>query len=287
MAKDSQADKSENGYVDLEQEENPTPRHSLSRKGSPLAIKSVYLRECFAEFLGTAILIAFGDGGTAQVVLGNGTHGDYTNISLSWGVGMFFGIHFSGGVSGAHLNPAVTTTLALFKRFGWRKVPGYILAQFLGAFFGAFIVYIVYYPYFNYVDPDRETTQGVFATYPSPVVSNGTAFLTEVVATALLLGGIFAVSDEKNKPASPYTSPTAVAILLIGISMAFGMNSGFAVNPARDFGPRVFSAIAGWGSMVFTLRDYYFWVPIVGPFVGGAIGGAMYLGLVEIHHPWE
>jgi MIP family channel proteins len=287
MTKDSQVDKNESDYVDLEQDEDPAPRFSLSRKGSPLAVKSAYLRECFAEFIGTAILIMFGDGAIAQVVLGEGKHGDYTNISLSWGIGLFFGVHYSGGVSGAHLNPAVSTTLALFKRFEWRKVPGYILAQVLGAFFGAFIVYIAYYPYFNHVDPDRETTQGVFATYPSPVVSNGTAFLTEVIGAALLLGGIFAVSDQKNKPASPYSSPSAIALLLVGISMAFGMNSGFAVNPARDFGPRVFTAIAGWDSMVFTLRDYYFWVPIVGPFVGGAVGGATYFGLVEIHHPQE
>uniref|UniRef100_K3W8E0 Aquaporin n=1 Tax=Globisporangium ultimum (strain ATCC 200006 / CBS 805.95 / DAOM BR144) TaxID=431595 RepID=K3W8E0_GLOUD len=283
MTKDSQVDKTENGYMDIhDQDEVLAPR-----RVSALAVKSAYLRECLAEFIGTAVMIAFGDGVVAQVVLGKGANGDYTHISLCWGIAVFFGIHFSGGVSGAHLNPSVTFTLALFKRFEWRKVPGYVLAQMLGAFFGAFLVYVVYYPYFNHVDPDRMTTQGVFATYPTDIVSNYTAFLTEVIATAILLGGIFAVGDQKNKPASPYTSPAAVAILVIGIGMAFGMNSGYALNPARDFGPRVFSACAGWGSKVFTLRDHYFWIPIVAPLIGGAIGGATYMGLVEIHHPQQ
>ncbi|KAF1314354.1 Npp1 protein, partial [Globisporangium splendens] len=285
MGRDSQSDKVENGYMDIHDQDDfvaPVPH-----KASAFAVKSAYLRECLAEFIGTAIMIAFGDGVVAQVVLGKGGNGDYTHISLCWGIAVFFGIHFSGGVSGAHLNPSVTFTLALFKRFEWRKVPGYVLAQMLGAFFGAFIVYIVYYPYFNHVDPDRMTTQGVFATYPSAVVSNGTAFLTEVIATAILLASIFAVGDVKNKPANEFTSPAAVAILVIGIGMAFGMNSGYALNPARDFGPRLFSACAGWGSKVFTLRDHYFWIPIVAPLIGGALGGATYMGLVEIHHPQQ
>ncbi|KAG3244997.1 hypothetical protein PI124_g10239 [Phytophthora idaei] len=139
---------------------------------------------------------------------------------------------------------------------------------------------------FNTIDPNKDSTQGVFATYPySSDVPVGTCFLTEVVGTALLLGGIFAIGDELNKPASPYSQPGAVALLVVAIGMAFGMNSGYAINPARDFGPRLFSLCAGWGSRVFTMRDHYFWVPIVGPILGGAIGGGVYIGLVEHHHP--
>ncbi|TYZ65720.1 hypothetical protein PybrP1_006268 [[Pythium] brassicae (nom. inval.)] len=286
MAKDLVVDKAENGYANI-REDGDNVVAMAKAAPSRFAVKSPYLRECLAEFIGTAILLAFGDGVVAQVVLGGGKNGDYTHISICWGIAVFFGIHFSGGVSGAHLNPAVTTTLALFNRFEWRKVPGYILAQVLGAFFGAFIVYIVYYPQFNHIDPDRMTTQGVFATYPNAHVTNATAFLTEVIGTALLLGGIFAIGDQKNQPVSKFTSPAAVAILVIGIGMAFGMNSGYAINPARDFGPRLFSSLAGWGSKVFTLNDHYFWVPIVGPLVGGAVGGLFYTGFVEIHHPQE
>ncbi|DAZ94880.1 TPA: hypothetical protein N0F65_008024 [Lagenidium giganteum] len=147
------------------------------------------------------------------------------------------------------------------------------------------MVYLVYYPMFNVVDPDRNTTQGVFATYPHAKVPNATAFLTEVFGTALLLGGIFAIGDQLNKPASPYSSPGAVALLVVAIGMAFGMNSGYAINPARDFGPRLFTLCAGWGSKVFTLNHNYFWIPIVAPLIGGAIGGGVYVGLIEAHHP--
>ncbi|RLN90242.1 hypothetical protein BBJ28_00005663 [Nothophytophthora sp. Chile5] len=281
----SASDKLENGFIQVQ-----TPRAQVFTPPTPkpYQAKSPLLRECLAEFLGTMILVLFGDGVVAQVTLSENTKGDYTNMCLCWGIGILFGIHVSGGVSGAHINPAVTTTLALFRRFEWRKVPAYILAQVLGAFVAAFIIWAVYHPMFNVIDPTKTTTQGIFATYPySDDVSVGTCFLTEVVGTALLLCGIFAIGDELNKPANPYSQPSAVALLVVGIGMAFGMNSGFAINPARDFGPRLFTLCAGWGSQVFTLRDAYFWVPIVAPILGGAIGAGVYVGLVEHHHPRE
>jgi MIP family channel proteins len=280
---DATNDKVESGYVGLQEPEVEMPPSDLTK---PYQVKSPLLRECLAEFVGTLVLILFGDGVVAQVVLSENTKGDYININLCWGLGVLFGIHVSGGVSGAHINPAVTTTLALYGRFEWRKVIPYIIAQVLGAFVAAFIVWAVYNPMFNVIDPDKTSTQGVFATYPfSSDVPVGTCFLTEVVGTALLLGGIFAIGDELNKPASPYSQPGAVALLVVAIGMAFGMNSGYAINPARDFGPRLLSLCAGWGSRVFTMRDHYFWVPIVGPLLGGAIGGGVYIGLVEHHHP--
>ncbi|CAI5738924.1 unnamed protein product [Hyaloperonospora brassicae] len=252
----------------------------------PYQVKSSLLRECLAEFIGTMVLVMFGDGVVAQVELSGGKQGEYLSINLCWGLGVLFGIHASGGVSGGHLNPAVTTTLALYGRFEWRKVTPYIIAQVLGAFVAAFLVWAVYYPLLSAAESNRESTRSVFATYPySDDVPIGTCFLTEVVGTALLLGGIFALGDELNKPASPYTKPSAVALLVIGIGMAFGLNTGYAINPARDFGPRLFSLCAGWGTHVFTLRGYYFWVPIVGPILGGALGGGVYIGLVEYHHP--
>ena len=233
----------------------------------PYQVQSPLLRECMAELLGTMVLVMFGDGVVAQVVLGEGSKGQYININLCCGLGVLFGIHVSGGVSGAHLNPAVTTTLALFGRFEWRKVIAYITAQVFGAFVAASIFWAVYYPMFNKIDPNKESTEGVFATYPySSNFPIGTCFLTEVVGTALLLGGIFALGDESNKPASPYAQPGAVALLVVAIGMAFGMNSGYALNPAADFSPRLFSLCGGYGSRVLILWNYYYWVPIVGPF---------------------
>jgi MIP family channel proteins len=281
----SSSEKYENGFVRIQ-----TPRAEVFTPPppKPYQIKSPLFRECLAEFLGTLILVLFGDGAVAQVTLSENTKGNYTTLCLGWGVGILFGIHVSGGVSGAHINPAITTTLALFRRFEWRKVVPYIVAQTLGAFVAAFLIWAVYKPLFDAVDPDKTSTYGVFATYPySSDVSVGTCFLTEVVGTALLLCGLFAIGDELNKPANPYSQPGAVALLVVGVGMAFGMNTGFALNPARDFGPRLFTLCAGWGSQVFTLRDAYFWVPLVAPVLGGAIGAGAYVGLVEHHHPRE
>ncbi|TDH66258.1 hypothetical protein CCR75_000812 [Bremia lactucae] len=248
-------------------------------------IKSLLFRQCLAEFLGTLVMIMFGDGVVAQVVLSQSTKGGYLSINLSWGLGVLFGIHVSGGVSGAHLNPAVTTTLAIYGRMEWRKVPYYIFSQIAGAFIAALLVWIIYFPMLKVIDPEKISTQGIFATYPySDDIPVSTCFLTEVVGTALLLGCIFAFGDELNKPTGPYTHPSAVALLVVAIGMAFGMNSGYAINPARDFGPRVFSWIAGWGSKVFTLRDSYFWIPIIAPLVGGPIGAGIYVCLIEHHH---
>ncbi|CCI45070.1 hypothetical protein ABG067_004284 [Albugo candida] len=269
------------GYSNLDYE----PEAAMMGILSEYATKNQLLRECLAEFLGTFVLLCFGDGVVAQVVLSQQNSGTYLSINMGWGLGVLFGIHCSGGVSGAHLNPAVTTTLALFRRFSWRKVPYYILAQLLGAFCGAAMVLAIYYPVFNSVDPERETTQGVFATYPNAAVSNASAFLCEAFGTALLLGGIFAIGDQHNKPASPYTAPAATALLVLAIGMSFGMNTGYAINPARDLGPRFLSAIGGWGFKTFTLQNYYFLVPIFGPIIGGAFGAGVYQLCVEMHHP--
>ncbi|RLN90250.1 hypothetical protein BBJ28_00005669 [Nothophytophthora sp. Chile5] len=282
------ADKTEHGYVDMEAHESVNGglhNADFPAKSRSYAIKSPWLRELLAEFVAVFVMMSFGMGATAQAILSSEVYGDFTQIILCWGIGVLFGIHFAGGVSGSHLNPAVTTTLALFGMFPWKKVPGYVAAQTLGAYVATLIVYIMYRPLLNVVDPDRLTSHTIFATYPNEYVPNFTAFLTEVFGTALLLAGIFAVLDPHNRPASPFSAPTAVALLVVGVGMAFGVNTGCAINPARDFGPRLFMLCAGWGSRVFSLNHYYFWVPIVGPTLGGAIGGGVYVGLIGHHHP--
>ncbi|RLN90238.1 hypothetical protein BBJ28_00005670 [Nothophytophthora sp. Chile5] len=285
-ASNTHGDKTEHGYMDLEGHESVNGSHlAPAVNPSRYVIKNSALREVFAEFVAVFVMMSFGLGATSQSILSGGVYGDFTQIVLGWGIGVLFGIHFAGGVSGSHLNPAVTTTVALFGMFPWKKVPGYLAAQTLGAYLAALFVYILYRPLLNAADPDRETTHAIFATYPNEYVPNFTAFLTEVFGTALLLAGIFAVLDPHNRPASPFSAPTAVALLVVGIGMAFGVNTGCAINPARDFGPRLMMLTAGWGTHVFSLHHYYFWVPIVGPTLGGAIGGGIYVALIGHHHP--
>jgi MIP family channel proteins len=190
----------------------------------------------------------------------------------------------SGGVSGAHLNPAVSTTMALFNKFEWSKVLPYSIAQVLGSFLGALMVNIIYYNAINEIDPEHTlSTASIFATYPQPFVTTGSAFLTEMFASALLLGGIFAFSDERNNPSK--NAPASVGLLVCGLGMSFGWPTGYALNPARDLGPRIMTSIFGWGSLVFTSHNYYFWIPIVAPVVGGAVGGGAYTLLIKYHHP--
>ncbi|KAG6606530.1 putative aquaporin [Phytophthora cinnamomi] len=280
----SNADKIEHGYMDLE-------AHDAAVNGgapvntSRFAIKSPAVREACAEFVAVFVMMSFGLAATCQSILSDSKYGDFTQIVFGWGIGVLFGIHIAGGVSGSHLNPAITTTAALFGMFPWKKVPTYVAVQTLASYLAALWVYVLYRPLLNVVDPERQTTQAIFATYPNEYVSNFVAFLTEMFATALLVGGIFAVLDQHNRPASPFSAPSAVALLVVGIGMAFSVNTGCAINPARDFGPRLMMLTAGWGSHVFTLNHYYFWVPIVGPTVGGALGGLVYVSLVGHHHP--
>ncbi|EGZ09110.1 hypothetical protein PHYSODRAFT_355937 [Phytophthora sojae] len=259
----------------------PAKLQRLSR----FAVQSVHLRECFAEFLGTFVMILFGMGVNNQVTNSEEKNGTWLSINMCWGIGVLIGVYCTEGISGAHLNTAVTLAHCVYGRLPWWKAPGYMISQVLGAFVGAFVIYVMQYQNLNVIDPNRETTQSSFSTYPSDNISNYTAFYTEVVGTAMLLLGIYAITDQKNRPAGPVGAPFAFCLLIMALGMCIGMNTGYAINPARDFGPRLFTSIAGWGSKVFTLRDHYFWIPIVGPLIGGVIGAGLYILLVEIHHP--
>ncbi|GLD97213.1 hypothetical protein PINS_up005896 [Pythium insidiosum] len=247
---------------------------------------SQHLRECLAEFLGTWVMICFGFGVNNQVDLNpNGSKGTWLSINMCWGIAVLLGVHCSEGVSGAHLNPAVTVTMATYKRLPWQKVPGYVLAQLLGAFIGAWTIFLLHYQTLDAVDPERTFTRSHFATYPRKGLNNYTAFYTEFLASAMLTLGVFCITDKKNRPASPFGAPIHFMLLIWAIGMAFGMNTGYAINPARDFAPRLFTSLAGWGFKVFTLNHHYFWIPIVAPCMGGVVGGGIYKLFVQNHHP--
>jgi glycerol uptake facilitator protein len=256
--------------------------------------------ELLSELIGTFVLICFGDGVVAMAVAalnqsGRGTlifnaSGDWLIIGWGWGLAVTFGVYVAGGISGAHINPAVTLAFAVRRGFPWRKVPGYIAAQLIGAFLGAFLVYIVYkgaidsYERANHIvrgDPNSVPTYSIFATFPAKYLGNWVGpFVDQVVGTAFLLAFVFALTDTLNQPPRANLAPWLVGLAVVAIGVSFGANAGYAINPARDFGPRLFALIAGWGKVAIP-GDYgnvntYFWIPIIGPFLGGLIGAIAY-----------
>ena len=241
--------------------------------------------ELFAEFAGTCILILFGVGVVAQVVTGGGALGDHDSIAWAWGLGVTFGVYTAARISGAHLNPAVTVALAAFAGFSWRKVLPYSLAQLAGAFVAALVVRFVYADAISAVDPGFTLkTQGIFSTLPGNGaldVSLQSALIDQVVGTAILLFLIMAVTDARNDAPVSWIAPVVVGLLVVGIGMAWGTNAGYAINPARDFGPRLASFLTGYGTAFSDQRgELYFWVPIVGPLVGGLLGAGAYRLLI-------
>jgi glycerol uptake facilitator protein len=256
--------------------------------------------ELASEFLGTFVLISFGDGVVAMAVAalnqsGRGTKifdasGDWLLIGWGWGIAVALAIWVAGGISGAHINPAVTLALALKRDFEWRKVPGYMVAQVLGAFVAAALVYVNYkhaigsYEHANKItrgDPNSVPTYSIFATFPAPYFGNWAGpFFDQVIGTAFLVGIVFALIDELNQPPESNLAPLAVGLVVVAIGLSFGANAGYAINPARDLGPRLFAWAQGWGKVAVP-GDYgnvnsYMWIPIVGPFVGGVIGAYVY-----------
>jgi MIP family channel proteins len=240
-------------------------------------------REMLAEFLGTFVLIVFGVGVVAQTVLSKGGAGSPLSINIAWGLAVTMGCYVSAGVTGAHLNPAVTLALAVHRRFPWKKVAPYSLAQFAGAFVASVVIFVTYYEAIAAFDGGvRQVTgavgtAGIFATYPQAFLSTFPGgFIDQVVGTALLVGVIFAITDSRNSPAPAGLTPVIVGLLVVLIGATFGFNSGYAINPARDFGPRLFTAVAGWGAEVFRAGNSWWWVPIAAPLLGGVVGGWVY-----------
>jgi glycerol uptake facilitator protein len=238
--------------------------------------------ELLAEFIGTMILILFGNGVVAMVALfgrgvtGEIVNGGFTNITFAWGLGVTMGIYIAGRVSGAHLNPAVTVALAVFRGFPWKKVVPYTFAQTAGAFTAAAIVFWNYRPAFLTADPGLERTAGVFTTFPAFPHLLSAGLLDQTIGTALLLLLIFAIIDERNQPPPANLGPLMIGLVVVAIGMAFGGMHGYAINPARDFGPRLFTVLAGFKNNGLTDGSMVWWVPIVGPLVGGLIGAAVY-----------
>lgn len=228
-----------------------------------------------AEFLGTMMLIIFGGGVVAGVVL-KGTKAEGSGwivITFAWGLGVAMSVYMIGGISGGHINPAVTIGLAMIGDFAWSNVPGYIAAQISGAFVGATLVFAVYYPHFKNTE-DKGAKLGVFATGPA-IDHTPSNYFTEVLGTFVLLFGILALGANDITAG---LDPLLTGFLIVVIGMSLGGTTGYAINPARDLGPRIAHAVlpihnkgdSGWA---------YAWVPIAGPIIGGSLGTLSYVAL--------
>ena len=228
------------------------------------------------EILGTFILIALGAGVVANVVLhGTGGHGSgYIVITWGWGIAVFVAVFISASVSGAHINPAVTVGLASAGLFPWTQVPIYILAQLIGAFLAAVCVWFHYRDHFDATE-DADAKLGVFSTAPAipNLVSN---LYSEIFGTFILVLGVLYIAAPEVGLGALDALP--VGLLVFGIGMSLGGTTGYAINPARDLGPRIAHAllpIAGKGSSNWR----YAWIPVVGPIMGAGIAALAYLTL--------
>jgi glycerol uptake facilitator protein len=244
--------------------------------------KPTLAAELLAEFLGTFVLILFGIGVVAMVVLfptknpGETIHGGFTNITLGWGLAVTMGIYIAGKVSGAHLNPAITLALAVFRDFPWLKVVPYSVAQTAGALAAAALVYWNYLPAFHQVDPQLDHTASIFTTFPAFPALLQAGFLDQMIGTGLLVLLVFAVTDEFNMPPGANLAPLMIGLIVVAIGMSFGGMHGYAINPARDFGPRLFTVIAGFRNNGLTDGTRVWWVPVAAPLLGGLVGAAIY-----------
>ncbi|XP_021108623.1 aquaporin-7 isoform X2 [Heterocephalus glaber] len=234
-----------------------------------VVLKKEMVREFLAEFMSTYVMMVFGLGSVAQMVLGNNKFGSYLAVNLGFGFGVTMGVHVAGNISGAHMNAAVTFTSCALGRMPWKKFPVYVLGQFLGSFMAAATIYCLFLKAILHFSGGQLTvvgstaTAGIFATYLPSYMTLWWGFL-----------------NEENNPALQGTQALVIGVLIVIIGVSLGMNTGYAINPSRDLPPRFFTFIAGWGKEVF--RDNWWWVPVVAPLLGAYLGGIIYLLFIGI-----
>ncbi len=254
------------------------------------------LGECIAEFIGTGLLIFFGGGCVAALKLTGADFGQW-EVSIIWGLGVTIAIYCTAGVSGAHINTAVTIALAAFHGFNKKKFVPYIISQLLGAFCSAALVYALYSNLFTQYEithqfvrssNEASATAGIFSTYPHASLSFFGAFAVEFVITAVLMFAILALGDEHNGASRGALNPLLIGILIAVLGSSLGPLTGFAMNPARDFGPKLFAYFAGWDKALSGGLDIpYFIVPILAPIAGACFGGWLYPKVISQHLPQE
>jgi glycerol uptake facilitator protein len=254
-----------------------------------------YLGELISEAVAVLIIIVIGDSVAGMLVLYSPSPyaAAYWGVAMTWGLSVALAVYVTGAVSGTHANPAVTIALWLYRKFPTKKVLPYMGAQVIGGIVGAAIVYALYGPVIDHFNAVHHITRmsdpssgGVFFTRPGLAITPLHAFFDEIILTAILIFGIFALTAVHNTMA-PMANSSAliIGLLIAAIGGCAGNLEGWPINPARDFGPRVFAFFAGWGPQAFPAQYNYWWIPIVAPLIGGVVGGFCYQFLINPYLP--
>jgi glycerol uptake facilitator protein len=252
--------------------------------------RKIFIGELLSECMAVFIIIALGDSAAAMITLYDPSpyKTAYWGVCIAWGLAVTIAIYVTGAVSGTHANPAVTLALTIFRGFPKSKVLPFWGAQVVGGFLGAAVVYLMFSPVIDSFNVAHAANRlaggaaGVFFTHPGDGITPLHAFVDEIVLTAILLLGIFAITEEFNTQAPQANSGALIIGLLVAcIGASAGYLEAWPINPARDFGPRLFCFLTGWGPSALPSPQNYWWVPIAGPLIGGVIGGGAYQLLIR------
>ncbi|RCN31557.1 channel protein, MIP family [Ancylostoma caninum] len=241
------------------------------------------IAQLIGAYLGTALI---GTAANIQAAASDG--GNMTSCHIAWGIGFMFAVYLAASVSGAHLNPAISLAQCVLGNIPMWKVFLYSIAQLIGAYLGTAVSYFGHHDDLWKLDggirhvTGSQATAGLFATFPSPQMSVWGSLLDQIIGTAILAGLVCLITDKRHKIPPGFVPPLAGAIMSM-VAMTFGANGGFAINPARDLGPRLFILCAGYGWEVFSAYGFYFWIPLVGPLIGALIGAWLYKLFVGLH----
>ncbi len=255
-----------------------------------MSARKAFVGELISEAIAVFIIITIGCSAAAMYFLYDPSpyQSAYLGVCLAWGLAVTIAIYVTGAVSGTHANPAVTLALVIYRGFPLRKMLPYWVAQTIGAFIGAMVVYMMFSPVIDAynltqgIDRTAGGAAGVFFTHPGDHITPIRAFFNEIVLTGILLLGIFAITEEYNTQAPQANSSALIIGLLVAmIGAGAGYLEAWPINPARDLGPRMFAYLAGWGPAAFPAPDNYWWVPIAGPFCGGVAGASIYQWLIR------
>lgn len=255
----------------------------------PLRISNTWISDALSEICSTYILAIFCYGAGAQDILSHGKASSIAGRALACGSGLTLGVYVGFYASGSCVNPTISLAFCLLGRVKWKKYPLYVICEIIGAFLASATVYGVYHQAFDMYDGGIRSVTGenatahIFASYPRPGLSHFNGYFDIVLGNGLLVGCTQAIIDPKN--ANPHSGviPLPLALLVFAIILAFGYNTGSPINPGMDFGGRLFTMVAGWGTEPFTASDNWFWIPIVGCFSGAIISTMIYNCLVSLH----